>query len=116
MNYVSAFIVCGILCVIAQIIYDNTTLTPGHITSLYVVLGALLDSFGFYDRLITFAGGGALVPITSFGHSLIHGALASAKEYGVMGIFMGMFDITATGITASILISFVIALIFKPQE
>ena len=37
---------------IAQIILDNTKLTPGHITSLFVVFGAFLDSFSFYDKII----------------------------------------------------------------
>ena len=61
-------------------------------------------------------GGGALVPITSFGHSLIHGALAKANAYGIVGILMGMFDLTATGITCAIIFSFVFALIFKPKN
>jgi stage V sporulation protein AE len=60
--------------------------------------------------------GGAMVPITSFGHSLIHGALAKTNSYGFVGILMGMFDLTATGITSAIIFSFVFALIFKPKH
>ena len=66
--------------------------------------------------IIKKVGGGALVPITSFGHSLIHGALAKTNSMGFIGIFMGMFDLTATGITAAIIFSFVFALIFKPRN
>ena len=79
---------CGIICLISQIVLDNTKLTPGHITSFLVVLGAFLDSFSLYDLIIKYVGGGALIPITSFGHSLIHGALAKANSYGIMGIMM----------------------------
>ena len=116
MLLLKSFLFCGIVCMIAQIILDNTKLSPGHITSIFVVLGAFLDSFSFYDKIIKSVGGGALLPITSFGHSLIHGAIAKANEYGIIGILMGMFDLTATGITAAIIFAFVFSLIFKPKN
>ncbi len=112
----NSFIFCGFICLISQLILDNSKLTPGHITSILVVVGAFLDSFSLYDQIIKMVGGGALVPITSFGHSLIHGALAKANAYGIVGILMGMFDLTATGITCAIIFSFVFALIFKPKN
>lgn len=111
-----SFLFCGTICLISQIILDNTKLTPGHITSMLVVLGAFLDSFSLYDRIIIKVGGGAMVPITSFGHSLIHGALAKANSLGIMGIVAGMFDLTAAGITSAIIFSFFFALIFKPKN
>lgn len=116
MLLINSFLFCGIICLISQIILDNTKLTPGHITSILVVIGAFLDSFSFYDQLIIKIGGGALVPITSFGHSLIHGALAKANSLGIIGILAGMFDLTAAGITSAIVFSFVFALIFKPKN
>ena len=75
MIYIYSFLFSGIICVIGQIILDNTKLTPGHVTALFVVIGAFLDIFGIYDCFIDIFGGGALVPIASFSHSLIHGAL-----------------------------------------
>ena len=116
MIYFNAFIFCGIVCLIGQIILDNTKLTPGHITSIFVSVGAFLDIFSVYDKFILFAGTGACVPITSFGHSLIHGALASAKNNGFIGLLMGMFDLTASGITAAIVFSFILSFIFKPKD
>jgi stage V sporulation protein AE len=112
----NSFLFCGFICMISQIILDNSKLTPGHITSILVVIGAFLDSFSIYDKIIKVVGGGAMVPITSFGHSLIHGALAKANQYGIVGILMGMFDLTATGITSAIIFSFIFALIFKPKN
>ena len=112
----NSFIFCGFICMIGQIILDNSKLTPGHITSIFVVVGAFLDSFSLYDQIIKIVGGGALVPITSFGHSLIHGALLKAETYGFMGILMGMFDMTATGIVAAIVFSFIFTLVFKPKN
>jgi len=112
----NSFLFCGFICMISQIILDNSKLTPGHITSILVVFGAFLDSFSIYDQIIKIVGGGAQLPITSFGHSLIHGALAEAESIGFMGILMGMFDMTAAGITAAILFAFLFTLIFKPKN
>lgn len=116
MTYIYGFLFCGAVCSIAQIIYDNTKLTPGHITSLFVVCGTLLDFFNIYDKLLVICGAGAALPITSFGHSLIHGAMGKIDEYGFLGIAMGMFDLTAAGITSAILFSFIIAMICKPHK
>ena len=116
MIYLNAFLFAGTVCAIGQLILDNTKLTPGHITTIFVVVGAFLDTFSLYDRLILWAGGGALVPITSFGHLLIHGAMESAGNYGIMGLVMGMFNLTASGICSAIIFSFFLSLIFKPKS
>lgn len=89
MIYINAFIFAGFVCLLGQIILDNTKLTPGHVTTIFVVLGAFLDVFSIYDKFVLFAGGGALVPITSFGHLLIHGALEKAQDFGLMGLSYG---------------------------
>ena len=116
MIYLNSFIFCGIVCLIGQIILDNTKLTPGHVTTLFVVIGTFLDIFNIYDKIVLWAGGGALVPITSFGHLLIHGAMDTVNNFGVMGLFMGMFDLTSSGIVAAIIFSFFLSLIFKPRN
>lgn len=116
MIYVYSFIFCGLICLIGQIILDNTKLSAGHITSIFVVVGAFLDSFSLYDKIISVVGGGALVPITSFGHSLIHGALAKAQDFGVIGLLMGMFDLTASGITSAIIFTFIFSLFFQARD
>jgi len=116
MIYLSSFLFCGLVCVIGQIILDTTKLTPGHVTSLLVIIGSFLDTFSIYDFIIKKVGAGALVPITSFGHLIMHGAMQSANDYGVMGLFMGMFNLTASGISSAIIFSFILALIFKPKD
>ena len=116
MLLIRSFIFCGLICLISQIVLDNTKLTPGHITSILVVLGAFLDCFSWYDSIIKVVGGGALVPITSFGHSLIHGAIGRASDLGLVGVLMGVFDLTSAGIAAAVFFSFVFALIFKPKN
>lgn len=116
MNYVQAFLFCGFICFLGQLILDNTKLTPGHVTTIFVVVGTLLDVFNVYDKFVLWAGGGALVPITSFGHMLIHGAMQSASTYGLMGLCVGMFNLTSAGIMSAIVISFFLSLIFKPRD
>lgn len=116
MIYLNSFIFCGVICLLGQLILDNSKLTPGHITTIFVVLGSFLDIFNIYDKIILWAGGGALVPITSFGHLLIHGAMTSANDLGFMGLMTGMFNLTASGITAAIVFSFVLSFIFKPKD
>ncbi|WP_411955575.1 stage V sporulation protein AE [Alkalibacillus sp. S2W] len=115
MDFVWAFIVGGSICVIGQLLLDIFNLTPAHVMSLFVVSGAVLDGFSLYDRLIEFAGAGATVPITSFGHSLLHGAMAQAEEHGFLGIAIGIFQLTSAGIASAILFGFIVAVIFKPK-
>lgn len=116
MIYLYSFIFCGFICLIGQLILDNTKLTPGHVTALFVIIGAFLDILGIYDKCIEIFGGGALVPITSFGHSLIHGALDSALTNGIMGLSIGMFSLTSAGIISAIVFAFFFSLMFKPKN
>lgn len=115
-TYLYAFLFCGLICMISQIILDNTKLTPGHVTSLFVVVGAFLDVAGIYDKLVLYCGAGALIPITSFGHLLIHGAMDLATENGVIGLALGIFDLTSAGISVAVVLAFFLALIFKPKH
>ena len=116
MTYLYSFIFCGLVCVIGEIILDKTKLTPGHVTTLFVIVGVFLDTFDIYDNIIKYVGGGALVPITSFGHSLAHSTAISTNSLGVMGLFVGMFDLTTPGIVAAIIFSFLLSLIFSPRD
>ena len=116
MTYIYSFLFCGIVCVIGEVILDKTKLTPGHITTLFVVIGVFLDTFDIYDKIIQIVGGGALVPITSFGHSLVHGTMESMNNIGIIGLFKGMFDLTTPGIVAAIVFSFLFSIIFSPRD
>lgn len=114
--FLYAFLFCGFVCMVSQIILDNTKLTPGHVTSLFVVIGAFLDLAGIYDKLVLYCGAGALIPITSFGHLLIHGAMDVAMENGVMGLALGIFDLTAAGISVAVVCAFILSLVCKPKH
>lgn len=94
---------------------DIGNLSPAQTLASLVVLGALLDGYHLYDRLIDFAGAGATIPITSFGHSLVHGAMAEGGKFSFFGVGMGIFELTSIGISSTILFSFLIAIFFKPR-
>ncbi len=110
-----AFVVGGLICVIGQLLMDVGKFTPAHTMSILVVSGAILDGLGLYEPLIDFAGAGATVPITSFGNSLVHGALKEAETTGIIGILTGIFEVTSAGISAAIIFGFIAALLFKPK-
>lgn len=110
-----AFLVGGGICVIGQLMMDVFKLTPAHTTTTLVVVGAILGGLGLYDPLVKFAGAGASVPISSFGNSLVKGAMMEADEYGIIGVLTGIFEITSAGISAAVIFGFIGALIFKPK-
>lgn len=110
-----AFVIGGLICVVGQLLLDILKLNPGQTLTILVVSGAILDGFGLYEPLIDFAGAGATVPITSFGNSLVHGAMAEAEIHGLVGVVTGMFEVTSAGISAAIIFGVIGAIIFKPK-
>ena len=56
MLLINSFLFCGFVCLISQIILDNSKLTVGHITSILVVVGAFLDCFSIYDYIFISVG------------------------------------------------------------
>lgn len=111
----SAFLIGGLICVVGQLLLDLTPLTPAHVLSLLVVAGAVMAGLGWYEPLIQFAGAGATVPITSFGNSLVQGAVAEGERVGVIGVLTGIFEITSSGISAAIIFGFLTAVVFRPK-
>lgn len=115
MTFLWAFIIGGLICVIGQLLMDLTTLTPAHVMVVLTVAGAVLDGLGLYEPLIKFAGAGASVPITSFGNSLVHGAMEEASRDGIVGVVTGIFEVTSAGISAAIIFSFLAVLLFRAR-
>lgn len=115
MDYLKAFIVGGILCVIGQVLIDRTRLTPARILVGYVVAGAILTLIGVYEPLVQFAGAGATVPLTGFGYCLANGVKEAVEKQGFLGIFTGGLTATAGGITIAILCGFLAGLFSKPK-
>ena len=116
MNYLWAFIVGGLICVIGQIFIDKTALTPAKLLTGYVCGGVFLSLFGLYGKLENFAGAGATVPLTGFGHALFQGVKKSLEKDGFLGIFCGGLTATAGGIAAATFFAVIMSLISKPKS
>lgn len=116
MEYLKAFLVGGALCAIGQILIDKTKLTPARILSFYVVVGVFLSAIGIYGPLADWAGAGASVPLTGFGHSLAEGVRKAVAEDGLLGALTGGLSATAGGIAAALCFALLFALLFRPKE
>ena len=116
MDYLKAFLIGGLLCLIGQILIDKTRLTPARILVSYVVAGVVLSGIGLYKPLVDFAGAGATVPLTGFGHSLAKGVKEAVTQDGFLGIFTGGLKSTAGGITVAIVAGLVASLIFRAKD
>ena len=116
MIYLSAFVFAGFVCMLGQIILDNTKLTPGHVTSIFTVIGAFLSFLGVYDKIITFAGAGATVLISNFGHMLYSSGLIGLRKNGILGVFTTLLTKSSAAIVGAIIFSSILTIFFKPKD
>ena len=116
MDYLKAFLVGGFFCLIGQILIDKTKLTPARILTSYVVAGVFLSAVGIYEPLAQWAGAGATVPLTGFGHNLAKGVREAIASAGALGILTGGLKSAAGGITAAVFFGVLAALVFKPKN
>jgi len=113
--YLKAFLVGGALCALGEVIILKTKLTPARILVCYITVGVILSAVGLYTPFARFAGAGATVPLTGFGHSLAQGAIHAVQEQGILGAFTGGLAATAGGIAAAVFFGFLAAVCFKPK-
>lgn len=116
MDYVNAFLIGGGICLIGQILIDKTKLTPARILVSFVIIGVFLSALGLYEPFLKFAGAGAGVPLTGFGHLIAKGVRKAVDEKGFLGIFTGGLTSTAGGITAAIAAGLAASILFKPKD
>ena len=116
MEYLYAFLIGGIFCVIGQILIDKTKLTPARILVSYVVIGVILGGIGLYQPIVDFAGAGATVPLTGFGYTLAKGVKEAVDQTGFIGILTGGLKSTAGGIAAAILSGLIVSLLFRAKD
>ena len=116
MDYVKAFLVGGLFCLLGQVVIDKTKLTPARILVAYVVIGVILGAVGIYEPIAEFAGAGATVPLTGFGYNLAKGVKEAVNQDGFLGIFTGGLKACAGGITAAITAGLLASLVFKAKD
>ena len=111
-----AFVIGGLLCVIAQILLDKTKLTPARILVGFVVLGVVLGAVGLYPPLVELAGAGAAVPLSGFGNLIAQGVRESVDKQGLLGALTGPLTSAAAGISAALIFGFLASLIFRGKR
>ena len=116
LDYLKAFIVGGLICVVGQILIDRTKLTPARILVLFVTLGVFLGAIGVYEPLVNFAGAGATVPLTGFGYTLSLGIKEAIEKQGLLGILTGGVTAGSAGIAAAVVFGYIAALVSKPRD
>lgn len=116
MIFLNAFLFSGFICMIGQIILDNTKLSAGHITSFFTVVGAILSFLGLYSKAIKYFGAGASILIMNFGHVLYQSGMEGFHKNGLIGIFSGLLDKSSLAIVSTIVFSFIFVCFFKPKS
>ena len=114
-NLIKAFAVGGAICTVGQVLVLKTKVTPARILVGYIVAGVILSAVGLYGPIVEFAGAGATVPLTGFGHALTTGVKKAVQDIGFMGAFTGGLTSTAAGIAAAVFFGSLAALVFKPR-
>lgn len=115
-DFIKAFIVGGAICAVGQLLIDYTKLTPARILTSFVVAGVVLSALGIYKPLVDFAGAGASVPLTGFGHLLAEGVRKAIERDGFLGIFTGGMTSAAAGITVALLAGLSASAVFKQKD
>lgn len=118
-NCLRAFLVGGIICLIAQIIQfilmtyfkfdDKSSVTAT--TIIMIFLSALLTGLGIYDHLAQWAGAGSAVPITGFANSIASAAIEHKSEGFVLGVAGNMFRLAGAVIVYGVFSAFIVATI-----
>lgn len=112
----TSFLIGGVICCIADIIYIKFKLTPGHITVMFTILGAILSIFNIYDLLIERYGVSLNFLIVNFGNTLVKSAYQGYQEVGLIGIFSNMLSNSGLIISFVVIASMLGTIIFKPHD
>lgn len=115
MDYVNAFWVGGLICVLVQILMEKTKLLPGRIMVILVITGAIMGAVGIFAPIKEYSGAGVTVPLLGFGNTLWEGIKKAIDEDGILGLFRGGFTAGAAGTSAALIFSYIASLICQPK-
>lgn len=116
LRYLQVFLVGGVICMIGQILLNLTKMTPARILVTFLLAGVVLETIGVFQYVKEFGGAGATVPICGFGSILAKGAMEGAKTSGLFGALTGGIEAATAGLSAAIIIGFIMALLFNSRN
>ena len=117
-NSILAFIFGGSICVIGELLLylflhlgldEKTSLTL--VTLSLIFIAALLTSIGIFDKIVSWANCGLIVPITGFAHAMTSAAMEYKKEGLILGIGANIFKLAGTVILYGIVSVYIFGLI-----
>lgn len=117
-NAFQAFLIGGIICLIAQVIntiylYFFDLKTSNTLTLLTMIfISSILTSFGLYDKIGQFAGAGTIIPITGFANSVTSSAMEYKSEGIITGIINNMLKLAGSIIVTGTICAFVFGSIY----
>lgn len=115
-----AFFVGGLICTFGELvmkIFSETLMMETDVAAKYTTLtlifiGVLLTGLNIYQKLTSFGGAGALVPITGFANAVAAPAIEYKSEGHVFGIGCKIFSIAGPVILFGILISWGLGIVY----
>lgn len=118
-NGLVAFIVGGIMGALAEFllqfysfIFDIPTSDASVLMIMtFVFVGCLFTALGFFDKFVSFAKAGLIIPITGFAHAMMSAAMEHRKEGLVTGIGANMFKLAGSVIIFGVVSAYIVGLI-----
>lgn len=118
-NGMVAFITGGLMGVLGQFLiefYGYVFHIPTNQAGTFMLItliffGCLMTALGFFDKWVTFAKCGLIIPITGFAHSIMSAALEYRKEGFVTGLGANMLKLAGTVIIFGIVSAYVFGLL-----
>ncbi len=111
-----SFIVGGLLCAVAQVLIDKTTLTPARILVTYVVVGVIIGAVGLYEPIFEAVGCGVSLPLVGFGGTVASGVREAVDKEGLWGVIKGPFTAMSAGVNVALILGFIASLLFKGKS
>ncbi len=118
-NFIMAYLVGGIICVIGQLLMEgyaalglglNQTKMLVPVTLIF--LAVLLTLLKVFDNIAKHAGAGTLVPITGFANAVSSAAIEFKPEGFVLGVGAKMFTIAGPVIVYGTVASVIYGVIY----
>lgn len=118
-NFIWAYTVGGLICVIGQLFTEMYTYfdlpeksvkTAVPVTLIFIA--SLLTGIGIFDKIAKHAGAGTIVPITGFSNAVTAPAIEFKSEGWVLGLGANMFKIAGPVIVYGTVASVIYGVIY----
>ena len=118
-NALISFLIGGFMGIIGQLLIEGYSYyfnIPSKDASALMIItlifiGCLFTSLGFFDKWVSFAKCGLIIPITGFAHAMMSAALEYRKEGLVTGLGSNTFKLAGSVIIFGVVSAYVFGLL-----